>query len=158
MPGWADFERAAPAVAEEARAAFARHVHHMLATIRPDGAPRISGTEVIRAQGELWLGSMWESPKARDLRRDPRYALHSGSDDPPGWTGDAKVAGTAHEVTDPEVFAAVQATLDPQPPARFHLFRLDIAEAIVLRLNEAGDMMVATRWTRERGVTVREMV
>ena len=158
MAGWDDFERDASEVATAVRAAFARHVHHMLATVRADGAPRISGTEVIWARGELWLGSMCESPKARDLRRDPRYALHSGSDDPPNWEGDAKVAGTADEVTDPEVFAAVQGTLDPQPPARFHLFRLHIDEAIVLRLNDAKDAMIATRWTRDHGVTVRQMV
>ena len=158
MAGWTRFEQQAPEVAEAARVAFTRRVHHMLATVRRDGAPRVSGTEVIWARGDLWLGSMWESPKARDLRRDPRYALHSGSDDPPNWEGDAKVAGTAEEVTDPDVFAAVQGTLDPQPPARFHLFRLHIDEAITLRLNEAKDMMVATRWTPDGGVTVREMV
>lgn len=158
MAGWARFEDEAPAVAEAARAAFTRHVHHMLATIRPDGAPRISGTELIWARGDLWLGSMWQSPKARDLHRDPRYALHSGSDDPPYWEGDAKVAGTADEVTDPDVFAAVQGTFDPQPPARFHLFRLRIDEAIALRLSETKDAMIATRWTPDGGVTVRQMV
>lgn len=158
MAGWTRFEEEAPEVAGATRTAFTRHVHHMLATVRRDGAPRVSGTEVIWARGELWLGSMWESPKARDLCRDPRYALHSGSDDPPHWEGDAKVAGTADEVTDSDLFAAVQATLDPQPPARFHLFRLHIDEAIVLRLNDAKDAMIATRWTRGGGVTVKQMV
>ena len=41
---------------------------------------------------------MKEALKARDLQRDPRYALHSGSEDPDGWTGDAKIAGVAEEV------------------------------------------------------------
>lgn len=158
MAGWDEFEREAPEVAAVVREAFTRRVHHMLATVRPDGAPRISGTEVIWARDGLWLGSMWRSPKALDLLRDPRYALHSGSDDPPGWAGDAKIAGRATEVTDPAVVQDVAGTLAQEPPGPFHLFHLDIDEAITLRLNDAGDAMIATRWREGRGVTVKEMV
>lgn len=157
MPGWAGFAQEAPEVAAAVREVFGRHVHHMLATVRPDGGPRISGTEIIWHGDDLMLGSMWGSPKARDLRREPRYALHSGSDDPPDWNGDAKVAGIAEEVTDDAVIAAVAGGLPEGVPHRFHLFRLDITEAIVLGLNEARDRMRVTRWTPGRGVTVREM-
>lgn len=158
MAGWTRFEEEAPEVAAATRAAFTRRVHHMLATVRRDGAPRVSGTEVIFALGDMWLGSMWRSPKARDLIRDGRYALHSGSDDPPAWAGDAKVAGRAGAVTDTDDIAAVTATLAQQPPGRFHLFRLDIDEAVVLRLTEEKDAMLATRWIEGRGVTERQMV
>ena len=48
--------------------------------------------------GELWIGSMIDARKAHDLRRDPRFALHSGSDDPSEWQGDAKLGGVAEEV------------------------------------------------------------
>ena len=41
---------------------------------------------------------MLDALKARDLRRDPRFALHSGSDEPDDWSGDAKLAGIAEEV------------------------------------------------------------
>ena len=47
-----------------------------------DGAPRISGIEAQFLGGELWFGSMAGARKALDLRRDPRFALHSGSADP----------------------------------------------------------------------------
>lgn len=60
-------------------------MHKTLATLRRDGSPRSSGIEATFAQGELWMGSMWRSTKALDLQRDPRFALHSGSTDPPAW-------------------------------------------------------------------------
>lgn len=152
-----DFAQDAPEVAVDVRAAFTHRVHHMLGTVRADGSPRVSGTEVMWALDELWLGSMWRSPKALDLRRDPRYALHGGSDDPPAWAGDAKIAGVAEEVTDPELFERVAGTLKQRPDERFHIFRLDVTEAVVLRMNGAKDALVVTRWTSDGGVTVRQV-
>jgi hypothetical protein len=40
-----------------------------LATLRRDGSPRISGTEVEFTDGQVWLGMMPGSLKALDLRR-----------------------------------------------------------------------------------------
>src|SRR3712207_463284 len=91
MPSWSHVEIEAPELAARARGFLDAYVHKTLATLRRDGSPRISGTEVKFVDGELWLGSMWRSLKALDLQRDPRFALHSGSADPPNWTGDAKL-------------------------------------------------------------------
>ena len=79
MPSWSEVEAEAPELVALARRFLDAHVHKTLATLRRDGSPRISGTEIDFADGELWLGSMWRSAKALDLRRDPRFALHSGS-------------------------------------------------------------------------------
>ena len=103
MPSWSHFAAEAPELAERVRERLDAHVHKTLATLRRDGGPRISGTETQLVDGELWIGSMWQALKARDLQRDPRFALHSGSDEPDEWCGDAKVAGIAEEVTDPEL-------------------------------------------------------
>src|ERR671918_1872951 len=101
MASWSEVEAEAPALAASARGFLDAFVHKTLATLRRDGSPRISGSEVIFAEGELWLGSMWQSLKARDLQRDPRFALHSGSPDPDaGWRGDAKLAGRVEEIED----------------------------------------------------------
>src|SRR5215203_1946017 len=124
MPSWREVEAEVPELAALARRFLDAHVHKTLATLRRDGSPRISGTEVDFADGELWLGSMWQAVKALDLRRDPRFALHSGSADPPDWKGDAKLAGRAEEITDPERKAAVirgghiARTLTPLPRRR----------------------------------------
>ena len=58
MPSWSEFERAAPDLARAVRERFDAHVHKTIATIRADGAPRISGTEAQLRDGELYIGSM----------------------------------------------------------------------------------------------------
>jgi hypothetical protein len=148
VSSWTEFEAAAPELAARVRALLDARTHKTLATIRRDGSPRISGTESKFAEDELWIGSMWNARKALDLRRDPRFALHSGSDDPPGWSGDAKLAGVAEEITDPERVRAINgAGVGPS-----HLFRLDLREVSTVGLAESGKALVIEVWTPERGV------
>src|SRR5262249_49778320 len=119
--------------------------HLTMATLRLDGAPRISGTELDVNDGELWLGSMANARKALDLLRDPRVAIHGPTADPPddpkGWLGEAKVAGRA-----------VEAPSD----ASSHRFRIDIDEVVIPPLNDAGDRLVVESWHPGRGVEVVE--
>jgi hypothetical protein len=150
MPSFSAFEDAAPELAAAVRARLSAHTHLTLATLRADGAPRISGTECRFEDGELWIGSMWQALKARDLRRDPRYALHSGSDDPPAWTGDAKVSGVAHEVTDLETVLRLNG--EAAENGRSHLFRLEVTEASTVGVDEAAKLLIVQLWTPEGGV------
>ena len=150
MPSWSEVAFEAPELARIARGYFDRHTHKLLATLRRDGSPRISGVETTFVDGELWLGMMWQSVKALDLLRDPRFSLHSGSDDPPGWSGDAKVAGRAEEVTDSRRAAVATG----EAPA--HVFRCEIDELVVVRLNETRDRLVIESWHPERGLETRE--
>ncbi len=150
VPSWGEVEAEAPELAALARGFFDAHAHKALATLRRDGSPRISATEVDVVEGELWLGSMWRAMKALDLRRDPRFALHSGSDEPAEWKGDAKLAGIAEEITDPERVAAING--DKAPPGPSHLFRLDLREVSTVALDESGKAIAITVWTPERGV------
>ncbi len=154
MPSWTEFEAAAPVLAERVRSRLDAHVHKTLATVRRDGAPRISGTETAFAEGDLWIGSMWRSRKALDLQRDPRFALHSGSDDPPGWNGDAKLAGVVEEITDTERVRAINGPKAPPGPS--HLFRLDLHEVSVVALHESGRAIEIEVWTPARGVRTIE--
>jgi hypothetical protein len=139
MARWAEVEREAPELAALARSCFDAFTHKTLATLRRDGSPRISGTEVEFSDGEAWIGSMWRAVKALDLQRDPRFAIHSGSHDPPGWRGDAKIAGTVEDVTAPD--------------ADSHRFRLDITELVVVRLGTPADHLVIESWHEGRGVS-----
>jgi hypothetical protein len=150
MPSWSEFEAEAPALAERVRARLDAHTHKTLATVRSDGSPRISGTEADFADGELWIGSMWQARKARDLQRDPRFALHSGSDDPPDWSGDAKLAGVAEEIVDPARVRDVSG--GKAPPGPSHLFRLDLREVSTVGLDDERKALVIEVWTPERGV------
>ena len=161
MATWQEIEEAAPELAARARGYLDAHVHKTLATIRRDGAPRISGTEIFFAEGDVWLGSMPGALKARDLQRDPRFALHSGSKDPAdGWDGDAKLAGVAEEIVDTDrkvaVFALRAPSSDSEPEdvdfGDSHLFRCDIRELSVAGLNAQRTGMTIDVWTPERGV------
>ena len=147
MASWAEFASAEPVLASRVKERFAIRKHKTLATLRKDGSPRISGIEVEFANGEVFLGMMPDSVKMRDLERDPRLAVHSPTDDPPpgnprGWPGEAKIAGYALEVPFPD-----------SPVAGGRRFRIDITEAVITHLNEAGDQLVVESWRPGKGVT-----
>jgi len=141
MPSWSEVEAQAPELAARARALFEARKHKTLATLRRDGSPRISGIEAEFREGELTFGSMLNGVKALDLQRDPRFALHSASEDPPGWKGDAKVAGVVEEV---------------ESQGESHLFRADVKELAVVYLGHPADHLVIESWHEGRGVTRRE--
>jgi hypothetical protein len=155
---WQVLETEAPEMASAARERFDAHRHKLLATLRADGSPRMSGIETTFSDGELWLGMMPNSRKGQDLRRDPRLALHSGSPDPDdsnpsAWVGDAKLAGHAAFVEDPaakERFAGEQAQM---PPGPFDLFRVDITELTLIRVGNPADHLVIETWREGRGVS-----
>jgi hypothetical protein len=139
MASWSEVEREAPELTALARSFFDPLAHKTLATLRRDGAPRISGTELDFEDGEAWLGSMWRAVKALDLQRDPRFAVHSGSPNPAEWRGDAKIAGRAVEVT--------------EAGATAHRFRLDITELVVVTHGgDPPDHLVIQSWHEGRGV------
>jgi hypothetical protein len=154
MASWSELEAQAPELTQLARHYLDLNKHKVIATLRRDGSPRISGTEINIAEGELWFGSMWEAVKARDLQRDPRFALHGGPVDPDaGWTGDAKLAGRVEEITDPERVRAING----EDVGRSHLFRADINELSVVRLGgDPPDHLVIESWHEGRGVSRRE--
>ena len=138
MPSWSEFEAEAPELAAKVRERLEAHKHKTIATIRSDRSPRISGTETEFEDGELWIGSMLDALKARDLQRDPRFALHSGSDEPDDWSGDAKLAGVAEEV-------AVE-------DGKSHRFRLDLSEVSTVGLDEGRKHLVIEVWKPGAGV------
>jgi hypothetical protein len=149
MASWSDFEAAAPELAAAVRERLEAHKHKTLATIRRDGSPRISGIETDISEGELWFGSMWQARKAKDLQHDPRFALHSGSDEPDAWKGDAKLAGVAEEITDRQRVKEKNGEATSGPS---HLFRLDLSEVSTVGLDDARKQLVITVWTPDGGV------
>ena len=149
MAGWGDVVAADEELADRVRRCFAIRRHATLATLRRDGAPRISGTEVIfdDDDDEIYLGMMPGSLKALDLRRDPRLAVHCPTEDAPeadptSWLGDAKLAGLGVEVT------------DPAPADGSHRFRVDVTEVVLTTVD--GDHLVIRSWHPGRGVEMRE--
>jgi hypothetical protein len=145
MASWKEASTHAPDFARRVEQALTRNKHMTMATLRADGSPRISGTELQVSDGELWLGSMTKARKAIDLLRDPRVAIHGPTADPPddprGWAGEAKVSGRAVAVPNDD------------PSLRF---RIDIEEVVFTHLNDAGDRLVIETWHPGRGLEVFE--
>ena len=150
MATWTEVEAAAPELAADARRLLEAHTHLTIATLRKDGSPRISGIECRFIEGDLWFGSMPGAVKARDLQRDPRFALHSGTGDADDWQGDAKVAGRAEEITDPERMRAIFEAMGHPQSGPSHLFRAELSEVSTVRLGEPADHLVIDSW-REGG-------
>jgi hypothetical protein len=157
MAAFADVEAEEPEFAARVRATFDAHRHKFLATLRADGSPRISGIEMSFVSGEPWLAGMPRSMKFADLRRDQRFALHSGSDEPDAWTGDAKLSGRAVEVADPAERAAF-ADAAGVPPAvgSFELFRVELDQVVLTAVNDDKSALVISSWRPGRGLTRTE--
>jgi hypothetical protein len=148
---WSDVVVAAPELAASVQARFDAHGLGLLATLRRDGAPRLSGIEPLFALGELWFGMMPDSRKGIDLRRDPRFALHSATTDKQVTHGDAKISGRG-VLVDPDDDATFAAFRDafamhagaPPPPGAFDLFRGDITG--LSTVHPAGDHLDIVSW------------
>ena len=143
---WAAFEADAPEFAAFVRQRIEAHRHRTMATLRADGSPRISGIEVTISDGELWIGGLDGSRKFDDLRRDPRVAIHSGSDDPPGFRGDARLSGRAIQIDDEALKAAFMDAAGGGPPGPFELFKLEIGEVSTVRESDTHDYLVIELW------------
>lgn len=149
---WAEVTEAAPELAAKVRSRFEAHGLALLATLRKDGSPRITGIETLFGEGELWLGMMPGSLKANDLLRDPRLALHSATVDKMVANGDAKLSGAGVHVEDEETFERYRKAsggAQGQSFGGFHLFRVDVKE--MSHLAPAGDHLDIESWTEERG-------
>ena len=83
MTSWKAIENDAAEFAAKVKARFEAGTNKTLATLRADGAPRISATECKFEDGELTLGMMEDSRKLIDVRRDPRVAIHGPTLEPP---------------------------------------------------------------------------
>ncbi|SDK74201.1 pyridoxamine 5'-phosphate oxidase family protein [Streptomyces indicus] len=148
---WASFGAAEPAFAKKVEDRFGLHTHHVLATLRKDGSPRLTGLEVRFLNGEFWLGMMPGSMKARDLQRDPRCSVMAN----PGAgaemeDGDTRISGRAVEVTDPAERALYVGEVQPPDPDAFHLFRVELTE--VVRTSIEDDRLVIEVWRPGAGV------
>ena len=147
MPNWRRIEQDAPDFALRVRSCFDVGTNKTLASLRRDGAPRISASEVeFSSDGEVTLGMMPGSMKLLDVRRDPRVALHSPTLEPPkddvgSGQGDAKMSGLLVEIRPPAD--------TPYEGAGF--FKLDITEVALTYVGMPADHLVVESWHPERG-------
>lgn len=150
MASWTEFAAVAPRIAEVfGRRHAATGALCMLATLRPDGFPRISPMEPQFFEGELWISGMPGTAKFRDLLADPRYSLHTATVDTQVSDGDAKIWGTVEDVADPDLhqrYAAdlyARTGLDLRGRAFPYFFRADVVGAASVWVGE-GHLDITT--------------
>jgi len=134
---WSGFEREAPELARFVRKRIEDHGLAIVATLAADGSPRISAVEPFFHGEDLWIGSMPGSLMGRDLKRDPRFAMHNATIDKDVQDGDVKLNGAAVLVTErPEGMPVIPPDADR--------FRLELTRVSSLRV--AGDHLVIQTW------------
>jgi hypothetical protein len=106
---WTEFSRCQPALAAAGQVQLYpfRIGLGFLATIRPDGGPRVHPVCPVISPAGLHI-LIVAGPKQADLRRDGRYALHSETCPPPREEDGFAIIGQAAEVPDPAVRSAVR--------------------------------------------------
>ena len=155
---WQEFVEAAPALAQLVTDRLAAHEHHVLASLRSDGAPRLNGTNVLFEGDDLLVGCMPGTRRAADLRRDSRCALHTAPDLPTMPQGDARLDCVAVELKDDHARAVFQRLANSEgvqqdgEPLAGDLFALRICSVSVVQV--AGEHLDVTVWTPTDGLQV----
>ena len=158
MATFAEMEAEAPELGRWARERFAATGLSLVGTLRSDGWPRISPVEPIVMDGLVYLGMMPNSMKSLDLRRDPRVLVHSIVTDKDGKEGEAKLYGTADEITDADererYCQALFAKIGWRPEVdALDLWTVDITRAVWQIFGDGGAQHAAT-WTPGSAPTV----
>lgn len=141
---WPEFHHEVPEFAERVRRRLEDPGLVMLATLRRDGSPRISGLEIVFHDDRLWLAMMPDSAKGRDLRRDGRFALHNATVDKEVSQGDVKVNGVARPLA-PEDRAGAPAV---GPEADLFATRLTGVSMVAV----ANDRLIIESWRPGRAM------
>ena len=145
MVSWGEFAAEAPELAGIGVERFGTRVA-FLATVRPDGSPRVHPVTPIIGEGRLFLFMEPASPKGRDLRRDGRYALHGLVADEAGSGGEFYVRGRAVPVEDAAGRAVAVRSASYSPADRYVLFELHVEGAMSTVYQD--DQPLRQRWGR----------
>jgi hypothetical protein len=167
---FAGFEAEAPAIGACIRQRIEATGLSFIATTRSDGWPRVSGWELFVCDGRLYVGSMPDAVKVKDLRRDPRCCVVTTLADKDDLSGEGKLFCIAREIVDAgEWEVARKSFLDDRgfdmgEPGGAHLFELAVHGAAWQRVEDpehfhtsswvAGDRVRERRRTGALGESV----
>jgi hypothetical protein len=146
MATWGELEASAPDLAATGRRLIYQYGPGLgfLATVRPDGGPRLHPVCPVINGGGLWVFVV-PSPKGGDLARDGRYALHAFL--PAEIEEEFCVTGRARRAEDPAVRRQVAAAYHMPVPDDHTLFVLDVEQILHAAYHFRGDWPpVYTRW------------
>ncbi|HEY7591246.1 MAG TPA: GNAT family N-acetyltransferase [Candidatus Limnocylindrales bacterium] len=147
MRRWSELAADRPDLAAAGEALFRAFTVGYLATIRPDGSPRVHPVTVTLHEGGLYVSTVAGTRKAYDLRRDGRFALHAFPrlPDDTGWNDEEfMVGGRAEEVADRDERAAVLSVHNDTVAAEDPLWHLLLDRA--MHKHRVDGRAVIDRW------------
>lgn len=147
MATWNSIAAEAPLLAAQVLARFIGHPHHILGTIELNGAPRLSGINLMWDDGVVWFGCMSGSRKALDIHRDSRIALHSAPMSAELDGGDARISGRALPLESARVLA-----WRPETPSDGVFFEVDIEKVHLVEVD--GKDLKVSMWDTESGLRI----
>lgn len=160
MSTFAEFEAAAPAIAAFVREKIETTGLSLVGTTRQDGWPRVSGWELFLHDGRIYVGSMPNAVKVRDLRRDPRCCVFTPLADKDDLAGEGKLFCRAREIDTAEEHESVRQAFkdlrgfDMGPhDGTGHVFEMAVEGGAFQRV--VGDDFRTTSWTPDGGVRER---
>src|SRR5690349_24309385 len=145
MVSWVEFAAAEPSLASAVRALMCQYGAGLgyLATVRPDGGPRVHPVAPVITDEGLFCFVI-RSPKQHDLERDGRYALHAF---PPEESDDeAYLSGRALPVTDAGRRERVSSLMRADPAVQWKLYELTVEVAMVVRRPLSGAPARKVAW------------
>jgi hypothetical protein len=157
---FAELETAAPEIAAFVRRKIEETGLSLVATTRSDGWPRVSGWELFLCDGRIYVGSMPNAVKVKDLRRDPRCCVITPLRDKDDLEGEGKLFCVAREIDTREeherVRQAFKALRDfdmGEWDDTGHVFEMAIDGAAFQRV--VGDDYRTTSWNVRDGLRER---
>jgi hypothetical protein len=140
---WAEFADAEPGLAVFARERMQGRIVYQ-ATLRLDGGPRVHPVSPWIAAGLLCVSFRDTSPKMREVRHDPRYALHTAQpfEDHAGAFGEFMARGLLEQV---DASHPAVAGRPGQTPYGLVHYTCSIEEAVATEYTD-DEMPVYRRW------------
>ena len=120
-------------------------LRYWVATAGPGGAPHVMPLWAIWLDGSVWFSTGTGSRKARNLRADPRCAVHTDGEDPVVVNGVAEFVTEQSEVARMSESYVRKYPAPPPDPSENPIVR--VRPRVVIGLIEAQFSTSPTRWT-----------
>ncbi len=140
---WQNLVDGNPALAQYGAARFDDRVGY-LATVRKDGSPTVHPVSPILRENRLFVFMYPTSPKAHDLQRDGRYALHCAVEGRDGGAGEFYIRGRAQQNFNADDWELVRPGHAAEFGAKYILFEFSVEQAFSMIY--VGDENVQNRW------------
>ena len=126
---WGEFASIQPEMAKFGEERLGYKVMY-LATIKPDGYPRLHPFTPFIGSGRLFAFMYSTSPKGKDLQRNGKYSMHSLVADMNGTNGEFQLTGNAYLLQDSSSREVALKAVPYKPEGDYILFEFKIGSCL----------------------------